>query len=62
MLPLLKHLSDGRERANAETIEALADEFGLTEEERKEILSDVRQTLFTNRVAWAKTYLKMSLS
>jgi restriction system protein len=60
MLPLLKHLSDGRERPNAETIEALADEFGLTEDERKELLSSGRQTLFTNRVAWAKTYLKVA--
>lgn len=51
MLPLLKHLSDGRERANAETIEELEDEFGLTEDERKELLSTGRQTLFTNRVA-----------
>lgn len=58
MLPLLRHLQDGRERSNQETLEALAQEFGLTEEEREEQLPSGRQLVFTNRVAWAKVHLK----
>jgi len=58
MLPLLRHLQDGRERTNQETLEALAQEFGLTEQEREELLPSGRQPVFTNRVAWAKVHLK----
>src|SRR5687767_13697807 len=58
MLPLLRHLADGRERGTQETLDALSREFGLTEEERRELLPSGRQPLFTNRVAWAKFYLK----
>jgi len=59
MLPLLKHLGDGQERSNADSLEALAAQFGLTEEERKELLSSGQRT-FANRLAWAKTYLKQA--
>jgi restriction system protein len=34
MLPLLRHLADGTERNNLETLDALAEEFKLTEAER----------------------------
>jgi restriction system protein len=61
MLPLLKHLGDGQERSNQETFDALADEFNLSEEERKELLSSGRQAVFTNRIGWAKVYLKKAL-
>lgn len=36
----------------------LADEFKLTESERKEMLPSGQQTYFHNRVGWARTYLK----
>ncbi len=58
MLPLLRHLGDGRERSNQETLEALAQEFGLSEQEREELLPSGRQPVFTNRVAWAKVHMK----
>lgn len=58
MLPLLRHLQDGRERSNQETLEALVQEFGLTEQERVELLPSGSQPVFTNRVAWAKVHLK----
>jgi restriction system protein len=35
----------------------LADEFSLPEEDRTQLLPSGRQTLFYNRVQWAKTYL-----
>ena len=58
MLPLLKVLSDGREWRMRDVTEALAVGFHLTSEEREEMLPSGQQTLFSNRVAWAKTHLK----
>jgi restriction system protein len=58
MLPLLKFAGDGKEHSLRQTIEALADEFDLTEEERRELLPSGQQATFDNRVGWARTYLK----
>jgi restriction system protein len=58
MLPLLKFAGDGEEHSLREAIEALADEFSLTDEERKELLPSGRQATFDNRVGWARTYMK----
>lgn len=58
MLPLLKIAGDGNEHSVNETIEMLAEHFGLSEDERKEILSSGRQRKFDNRVRWARTYLQ----
>jgi len=60
MLPLLQHLSDGREHPNQETIEALARGFGLSKGELTELLPSGTQPVFTNRVAWAKSHMKMA--
>ena len=57
MLPLLKFLEDGKERAVSETYDAMAVEFSLSEKEKRELLPSGRQPLFKNRVAWARTYL-----
>lgn len=38
MLPLLKFYGDGQDHTFRETVEALAKEFHLTEEERREML------------------------
>ena len=38
MLPLLQRLADGKEHPNVEVLEALADQFHLSEDERKELL------------------------
>ncbi|MBN2251240.1 MAG: restriction endonuclease, partial [Candidatus Altiarchaeota archaeon] len=58
MLPLLKALRDGEEHSLHEVIETLADQFELTDEERRELLPSGRQAKFDNRVAWARTYMK----
>ena len=58
MLPLLRFLIDRKEHSLRETIEALAEEFNLTEEERKELLPSGQQATFGNRVGWARTYMK----
>ena len=58
MHPLLKYAGDKNEHHIREAIEQLANEFNLTEEERKEFLPSGQQLIFNNRVGWAKTYLK----
>jgi len=57
MLPLLRYAGDGQEHSLRETIDALADDFGLTPDERKELLPSGQQQVFDNRVGWARTYL-----
>ena len=58
MLPILKQVADEKEHKYRDLIEALAVEFRLTDEERKELLASGNQPIFDNRVGWAKTYLK----
>ena len=53
MLPLLEYASDGKEY--------LADVFNLSDEERKELLPSGQQTVFDNRVGWARTHLKKAV-
>jgi restriction system protein len=60
MLPLLKTLSDREEHSLKEIIEALADQYNLTQAERSELLPSGQQPIFYNRVVWANTYLKKS--
>ena len=58
MLPLLKYHADGQEHTNRDSIDTLANEFGLTDEERRMMLPSGVQGLFDNRVNWARTYMK----
>lgn len=57
MLPLLRFAGDGQVHRFREAIEALANHFNLTEEERRELLPSGKQATFDNRVGWAKTYM-----
>lgn len=59
MISVLKAASGGEVRIS-DVIERLADEYQLTEAERAQMLPSGRITLFRNRVAWAKTYLKQA--
>jgi restriction system protein len=58
MLPLLRFAGDGAEHSLREAIESLANEFKLSDEERRELLPSGRQEVFANRVGWARTYMK----
>ncbi len=60
MLPLLRHVSDGKEYTNSGITDALAQHFRLTPEEQRALLPSGRQKVFANRVAWAKADLKMA--
>jgi restriction system protein len=59
MLPMLRLAADGQEHALSSVTVQLADEFKLSDAERDELLPSGRQARFTNRVGWAKTYLKI---
>jgi restriction system protein len=58
MLPLLHLASDGEEHYIYDAVNALADHFGLSEEERSKLLPSGQQPIFYNRVGWSRTYLK----
>lgn len=58
MLPLLKILQDKKEHSLRQVIDLLANQFSLTTEEQHELLQSGKQTIFDNRVGWARTHLK----
>jgi restriction system protein len=58
MLPLLETLRDGTPRTNQELSDILSAHFQVSAEERAMLLPSGQQAVFTNRVAWAKAYLK----
>jgi restriction system protein len=58
MLPLLKLTIDGQPHSLAEARETLANQFGLTQADRAELLPSGKQSRFSNRVTWAKVYLQ----
>ncbi len=57
MLPLLQLLSDGQTRKFGEVVPVLEDEFGLTQEEREQLIPSGRMTTFRSRVHWAAFYI-----
>ncbi len=61
MKPFLQYHVDGQEHSFRETVEKLADTFGLTTQEKKELLPSGQQSIFDNRVGWARTYLKKAI-
>ena len=56
MLPVLVASSNGEVRIGS-VVEDLADQMNLGAEERNELLPSGKQTVFSNRVHWAKSYL-----
>lgn len=60
MLPFLKYAADKAEHTTREVREYLARYFRLSEEELQQYFPSRRASIFNNRVAWAKAYLKMA--
>lgn len=60
MRPLLQHLSDSSDHSNQETLSVLTAEFRLSPEELIQLLPSGKQSVFTNRIAWAKSHLKQA--
>jgi restriction system protein len=59
MRPVLQAAAD-QEISVKEVIELLTAELSLSQEEAAQLLPSGRQTVFANRVHWAKTYLKQA--
>ncbi|HEM7892210.1 restriction endonuclease [Burkholderia cepacia] len=60
MLPVLRIVADDQEHRFRDVVEALAEQYGLTDEERATLLPSGTAPLFDNRVGWARTYLKQA--
>ncbi len=60
LLPLLNFAGDGKKHSVRETEKYLSKHFNLTQEERTQLKSTGAETLFYNRVRWARLYLKRS--
>jgi restriction system protein len=60
MRPLLAAHEDGAEHINRDLVSELADQFELTEDERREMLPSGGARLFDNRVGWAKTHISQA--
>lgn len=59
MIPLLLNLKDGKIHPMIELENKLATHFNLNEEERRQLKpSSSHETIFSNRVRWARFYLK----
>lgn len=59
MRPILETCEHG-EVAISDVVEILSDQFELTQQERDELLPSGKQTRMTNRVHWARSYLKQA--
>jgi restriction system protein len=58
LLPLLRRSADGKDWTLAALRGPIADDFGLTDAERQELLPSNTQSRFVNRLCWAKIYLE----
>jgi restriction system protein len=59
MRPVLASLADGEVRRSRDVVEAMADEFALTPQERAAKVPSGQQLIF-NRAKWAMTYLSQA--
>lgn len=60
MLPVLQAFASSGEHRIRDLIPGLADHFGLTAQERRELLPSGKQARFDNRVHWAASYMKQA--
>ena len=58
MLPLLRLAGDNDEHIFRDAVEELANQLNLSDADRRETIPSGSQPLITNRVGWARTYLK----
>ncbi|ERP98186.1 hypothetical protein Q669_23610 [Labrenzia sp. C1B10] len=56
MLPVLRYAAEGEQRV-PDLADRIANDLGLSEEEREELLPSGRQRVLHNRVHWAKFYM-----
>lgn len=61
MLPMLQLAADDAEHRLSDVIEALAEQFQLTDADRAELLPSGGQARFENKAGWARTHLGKAL-
>jgi restriction system protein len=59
MRPVLAFARSGEVHIQ-DTVENISSDLGLSEEERSEMLQSGKQTRITNRIHWARSYLKQA--
>ena len=57
MRPLLEAHADGKEHLNRDLVAQFGEQFGLTDDERREMLPSGGARLFDNRIGWAKSHI-----
>ena len=60
MLPILNSFKEGEIKSSKELRFDMVDHFNITEEEQKEKIPSGKQFTYSNRIAWAISYLKMA--
>lgn len=60
MRPLLESISDGQEHRVWQNRISIAKILQISPQDQEALLPSGRQTIFANRVAWAKTHLRMA--
>ena len=60
MRPVLVAHQDGNERSTDDLRDAIAEEFDITEAERREMIPSGRARLFDNRIGWTLTHLSQA--
>ena len=60
MLPLLKHLADGKEYHINDLTEAMSECFSLDDDEKAKLLPSGKFTYIKSRTGWAKSYMKQA--
>lgn len=58
MKPLLQFLSDGRVYSLSQCMNHMVNLFKISEKEQHELLPSGKQSIVSNRIGWARTYLK----
>ena len=60
MLPLLQSFKDDKNKSNTKLREDMVTHFKITEDDQREKIPSGKQFTYSNRIAWALSYLKMA--
>ena len=60
MRPLLQAHADGKEHINRDLVSQLAEQFELSDEDRRELLPSGVARVFDNRIGWAKSHISQA--
>ena len=53
MRPILAYLADSQQKSTRAVVSAMSEEFGLTAEERAQMIPSGRANLIDNRIGWS---------